>query len=294
MSLQALIIVNQRASSYKKHMLKDVLNTFRANGYMVDVFNTKKKGDAQARSQEAVKEGYPLIIAAGGDGTINEIINGIAFTDVCLGVLPFGGENVLGREIGLNRHLTNAINTIINGKAHNITLGRITNSDGKVRYFSMMAGIGFDAAVVYGVNTRIKRISSRLAHVISGLKAFSNHQPILNIKLNGQSYAGYWLIAANGAKYGGNLIISPDANIESDNLNVVIFQKNGKLDTLRYVFGIITSRHLYFVDVMSAVCTPNTVIEVEGVSHVQIDGEYFGMTPCKIESVPNAIKIQIK
>jgi len=157
------------------------------------------------------------------------------------------------------------------------------------RFFCLMAGVGFDAAAVYGMNSSVKRLSGRLAYVLSGLRVLLRYRPSqLSFTADGVEYRGYTAIIGKAGKYGGHFRVTPDANLADPHLYACIFCGRRRSDLLRYVFGVIRGAHLSLCDV--AYLKAQEVI-VTGDAHIQIDGDYLGRTPARITVAPDALRL---
>lgn len=245
---------------------------------------TEKAGDAERFSREALISLPDLIIAAGGDGTFNEVINGIAGSAVPMAMLPMGTVNVLARELEIPMDLKKAVDTALEALPHSVSLGKVIANSGRARYFSLMAGIGIDAEAVYGIK---ESPAPKRAYILSGIKKlFSWNPEELSLFINGGTYKGFSLVVCNSARYGGDFKMAPHADIKEPLLYVFIMHGKSKLDMLRYAGGVIRGRHLKLKDItyLSA-----KSISIEGSSRIQIDGDYIGKTPATIEAAPNAL-----
>jgi diacylglycerol kinase family enzyme len=152
-----------------------------------------------------------------------------------------------------------------------------------------MAGIGFDGETVYGINETVKKISGKGAYIYSGIKTLAGFHPEeLEFNISGKKYSGYSAIIGNAAKYGGHFKVTPNAGLNDPNLYICLFEGRKRRDFLRYVFGILTKKHLSFKDVLYLKAKK---IQVQGKAHIQVDGDYLGMTPAEIEVVPNSLKL---
>ena len=283
------------------------VDMIKSRGFNVRLMLTGKKGDAESFAREIFKDQseipdtrpVPLIIAAGGDGTYNEVINGIAYSDIPMAILPLGTTNVLARELDIPEVMEKALDIALGGKVQNVCIGKITLSaqlsgvscqgSGITRYFLLMAGIGFDGEAVYGIKSRIKRYSGKGAYIWSGLKTFISWNPDrLTFNIDGKLCEGYSAIICNAAKYAGHFKVAPDAKLQEPSLYAFIMQGRKRSDILRYVSGIIRGNHLKFSDMAYRKAEK---IEINGDACIQIDGDYFGRTPAAIEVVPDALKL---
>ncbi len=292
MKSSIVLISNPTAKRASDKKIAQASRYLMSKGYKVEVLFTEKKGNAENLAREAVRELPSLIIAAGGDGTFNEVINGIAGSEIPMAILPLGTTNVLAKEIGIPENVEGAMEIAVTGTTKTISLGKIAitcPSSLVSRYFVLMAGIGFDGKAVFGINETFKKISGKGAYIYSGIKTLFGFNPgELIFDINGKTYSGYSAIISKAAKYGGNFKITPDARLNNPTLYVCLFRGRKRLDIFRYVFGIITRRHLRFRDVEYLKAKS---IEINGNAHIQIDGDYFGMTPAKIEVVSDIMKL---
>lgn len=292
MKSSIVLISNPTAKRASDKKIAQASRYLMSKGYKVEVLFTEKKGNAESLAREAIRELPSLIIAAGGDGTFNEVINGIAGSEIPMAILPLGTTNVLAKEIGVPENVEGAMEIAVTGTTKTISLGKIaiTRLSSLVsRYFVLMAGIGFDGEAVFGINETFKKISGKGAYIFSGLKVlpvFNPHELTFNI--DGKTYYGYSAIISKTAKYGGNFKITPDARLTDPTFYICLFKGKKRLDVLRYVFGIATRSHLRFKDIEYLKAKR---VQIDGNAHVQIDGDYFGMTPAKVEVAPNTLRL---
>jgi len=239
-----------------------------------------------------LKASPSLVIAAGGDGTFNEVINGLAGSEIPMAILPLGTTNVLAKELGVPEVLEGAIEVALRGITRTVSLGKIVSThqlSSVTRYFVLMAGIGFDGEAVFMVNNILKKFSGKGAYIYSGIKTLVGFRPNeLSLQIDGKNFSGYVAIVGKAAKYAGHYMITPDARLSDPFFYVCLFKSKNRLDILRYVFGIVTGRHLRFRDVEYIKAT---TVDIKGSAHVQIDGDYFGMTPVMVDIAPNILKL---
>jgi YegS/Rv2252/BmrU family lipid kinase len=191
------------------------------------VRRTQRIGDAERLARTAEPE-FDVIVAAGGDGTVNAVANGIGESPRTLAVLPLGTINVLARELALPWQ-TEALTAILaKAEARPIWPGRVGD-----RLFLMMAGIGFDAEVVAAVDPGWKRRIGRLAFLWAILVRLVRHKPCeLTVRVDGREYRASAVIAANGRCYAGPFVIAPSADLAEPTLDIVLFQKGGRIAAL--------------------------------------------------------------
>ena len=286
------MIGNPAARRASVQKLERAAAFLREKGFHVEVLMTQKRGDAEIQAKESAGKKPFLIIAAGGDGTINEVINGMVWSGVPLSILPLGTTNVLAKELGIPEEVQPAMERALKGRPKTVSLGRITlggDNASADRYFCLMAGIGFDGKAVRDTNPSLKKISGEAAYILSGMKNLLWYSPSeLKIKANGDEYTGYAAVIGKAAKYGGHFKITPDACLPDPYLYACIFQGRKRTDLLRYVLGVIRGTHLTERDI---VYIRTTDMEVRGEAHIQIDGDYLGVTPARLSVAKDALKI---
>jgi YegS/Rv2252/BmrU family lipid kinase len=292
MKSSIVIICNPAAKGLSRKRMERASHFLKSRGYNVLMLFTERKGHAKELAQEAAKKSPSMIIAAGGDGTFNEVINGLAGSEIPMAILPLGTTNVLAKELNIPEDVDGALEAAIKGNPKTISLGKITAthpSSPVTRYFVLMAGVGFDGEAIFNVNDTLKKLSGKGSYIYSGIKTLIEFRPgELVFHIDGKTFSGYTAIIGKASKYGGHYMITPDVKLTDPFLSVCIFKGRKRFDILRYVFGIFMGRHLRFKDVEY---TKATVIEVDGNAHVQIDGDYFGKTPVKIEIAPNILRL---
>jgi diacylglycerol kinase (ATP) len=282
------LIVNPTARQASGQKVMRALDRLRAGGAKVAVLETAKRGDAEAFAREAAQDGQTTtLIAAGGDGTINEIINGMAGLNLPLGILPLGTANVLAAELGIPEDPVKAASVILTGRPDRIYLGSCND-----RYFVMMAGIGFDARVVEAVQPGLKRRLGKAAYVWESLRELTRHRPNpyrLSIDGGPELKVGS-AIVANGHYYGGRFVVSPDARLDEPELEVALFERGGRIDALRYttamVLGFLTSLPDFSLRSAHSI----SVFGPEG-EPVQADGDTIARLPVEIRAAAATVRI---
>jgi diacylglycerol kinase (ATP) len=211
MGEEAVIIGNPNSGrAGNKGYLERYAKTLRSGGLEVEVLNTDYPDHA---TELASLAGGRLVVAAGGDGTINEVINGLD-EDATLGILPLGTANVLAREIGVPLDVERACERILLGERTRIDLGVATNAEGIERRFACMAGIGFDAHVIRAVTPRLKRYLRGLAFALTAFKVLAKEDfPHVHVIHGDTTYVTRFAIVANAHYYGGDLRAASDPDL---------------------------------------------------------------------------------
>jgi YegS/Rv2252/BmrU family lipid kinase len=278
-----VIVFNPFSGRYSSLRLKELESLVVKKGFRVEsVLNSYNE------VRDIISISPSLIIIAGGDGTINEVINWTSESPIPLAIVPFGTTNVIAQELLIPSDISAAVEIALSGRVHNIALGRIHYS-GRKRYFVMSLGIGFDGETVRNLNIRLKRFIGKGAYIISAIKTLSRWRPqALKIKTDKTPITGYSVIFSNISRYAGNITIAPDADIETPLLYMYLMKGKRKTDILRYAVSGLLGRHLRLKDILYM---PIEQVEVDGTAHIQADGEYIGTTPAIIDIVPSGAKM---
>ena len=249
-------------------------------------------GQAEQIACQAAADGYDRIVVAGGDGTLNEVINGIGDSGLAVGIVPVGTGNVLAHELGIERDdLRTALNVIRAGKIREVDLGKA----GDVR-FLLMAGFGFDAEVVRSVRTRAKSLFGRMAYAPILVRESVKYRPAeFGLVLDDQtslSTIAYNVVICNCASYAPNLQIAPMASLEDGLLDVMIFEQRPamKLRMLGWLSASLITR--WAADTSATHYQAKRVrIESTPVVKMQIDGDVRGESGITVEVLPKALRL---
>lgn len=247
---------------------------------------TSAPGDATRLAAQAIDQGADLILVLGGDGTINEAVNGMVHSRVPLGILPAGTANVLSMELGLGSNIDHAIERLQSAVERRVAAGKLIN--GETRHFLAMGGAGLDAKIVYDLNPTLKALTGKVAYWLGGFGHVTQSVRNFDVRINGDRYRCGFALASRVRNYGGDLEIASGASLLKDDFEVVLFEGTNPLRYLLYMTGV----GLKQAQKMSGVHTVHArEIELAGDVHVQIDGEYAGRIPARIEIVPDALTI---
>ncbi len=247
---------------------------------------TTAAGDATRFAQLTDPDDCDVVVAAGGDGTINEVANGLVGSRLPLAVIPLGTANVLAAEIGLAADAASLARTILDGPAVQVHPG-IANG----RRFLLMAGVGFDAEVVAAVTARLKRWLGKSAYVMQSLSMLLRYDyPLFRITIDGRDYEACSAIVAKGRFYAGRHICAPDGCLAKPNFEVCMFKRSGPLAVLSYGTALLFGRLPYHRHVL---LVSGRKIQVEGpaAARVQGDGDAFGTLPLSIGLAPETLSL---
>jgi diacylglycerol kinase (ATP) len=286
----AVIIANPMSGSfpYHTHHLDQALAYLRRRGWQADLWYTQAPEDARRLAHQAVAEGADIVVASGGDGTINEIIQELAGTETALGVLPNGTVNVWAREIGLPLDDLSACDVLLHGRTRRIDLGRINN-----RYFLLMAGIGIDGEVTRAIEHKpVKRLGVLgylLVGTLLGL-GFPNFQATLNIDGKEIKANAFQIVIGNTQLWGGALQFTWQAKCDDGLLDVCVVRKSSLPGRLVVALDFLLRRERRRQRISYYTCTSIEVRTRQPIP-IQVDGEIGGFTPATFTVAPGALKV---
>jgi diacylglycerol kinase family enzyme len=269
------------------------VDTLRQAGHNVIVAPTTGPGTAGAIARGHIADGADLIVAAGGDGTVNEIAEGMVHSDVPLAILPAGTANVLAVETQLGVKPERAAARIGELRPRRISVGRVVCEGGRVsRHFLLMAGIGLDAQIVYRVNAALKSRTGKFAYWVASWTLLGRHLPEFDVEVDGRSYRCSFALVSKVKNYGGDFSIARTVDLVQDRFEVVLFEGRSTFRYARYFAGLVLNR----LDGMKGVTVTRAQEVKVGCSkdsrvYVQVDGEFAGRLPVQIQIVPDALTV---
>lgn len=282
------LIYNPTAGGGCQRRVQKAITYMQELGAKVEALPTTAPGSATKLASQAVAVGARRIVAAGGDGTINEVINGLTGSNTELAIIPTGTANVLALELGVPVNTKNAAYLAVRGKSSCIDLGRAGD-----RYFALMAGIGFDALVIKNLNPLLKKSIRRAAFPVSGLVTFiQTDLPLISVSAPENKYAGYFVIVANSRYYGGRFGPAADASMTDGLLDICVLKGKSLNQMLKFWMAALRKSKLdksqadYFRAEAVQLASPAREPVL-----VQTDGEVIGKLPMRVLVVPSALKV---
>ncbi len=267
---EIIVILNPRARSERAHGLADELRRIAPEA---ELRFTSGPGDARVLAAQAAREGARVVVAAGGDGTVNEVTNGLAGSDAALGVLPMGTMNVFAKEHGVPADLEGAWQVVRAGVVREIDLAAAGG-----HHFIQLAGVGLDAQVVKETKWEAKKRLGPLSYLISAAQIAARTPPRLLVESEGSTREGSFVLIGNGRYYGAKMTLFPHAKTDDGLLDVLIFKNLGYLDIARYLGGVLLGKHTGLADV-EYFQTAKVSIESPVAVPVEVDGELLGELP---------------
>lgn len=288
--MRILVIANPRAgvSRRRRGSLDTIAHELCDPDHEVHIHLTRGPGDATRAAAEAKDKGYELVVAAGGDGTIHEVVNGVALQEIEMGVIPLGTENVLARELGVPARTDLACRHLLKTSARHLDLGKAGD-----QYFACFAGIGFDAHVAHQLRPELKARFGALAYLLTSLEQIHDYRKterVVRLSIDGESHElDFWMmLVGNIQTYGGRLRPAPKARPDDGLLDLCLLPSSGYPQTLQQVLATATGNHLKLPGVRYFQAR-SIEIESNPAEHYQLDGEPTGMTPVNFEVVPRGI-----
>jgi diacylglycerol kinase family enzyme len=283
--MRLLLVVNSFASSVTARNKVLIEEIFSDEGHDVTLKETNRRGHATRFAQDAATRGYDVVVALGGDGTLNEVANGLAGTTTALGVLPGGSTNVFARTLGMENDPVAAARQLAAGLRAEATPIGLGNVNG--RYFCFHTGVGFDAAVVAGVerHSSIKRWLGHPLFISVGLSTFfrsyDRKRPHFTVSTGGRTYPGAFTVVLNTNPYTflGNrpLDLAPAATLASA-LSTVTFPKLPLVGVLAALARTLRGGGVRGKAVITQDGVTSLTIDSDRPFPYQLDGDYLGET----------------
>ena len=288
MTETAYLIYNPVAGSCGERRAMRIADILRSYGSDIVPMATDATGAATRYAHEAVERGIRKIVVAGGDGTINETVNGMAGSGVTLAVIPVGTVNVLSKALAIPANVDDACRLAMKGGSIAIDVGLAGD-----RCFTLMAGIGFDALTIKNLDPVLKRALKGAAYPISGLRTFITEDlPLISVKSARHETEGYFVIAANSRYYGGRFGPTPLANMQDGLLDFCVLKEKSFTEMLRFWISSIRKEELdephaeYFRAEEAEISCPSGEEVL-----IQTDGEMVAELPVRVSVRPRALRI---
>lgn len=290
--LFAVIIANPTSGSgvfaHHTHRLHETLSFLRSHGWRVELCYTQKPGDAQRLARNAVEQNANLVIAVGGDGTINEIIQALVGSETALGVLPTGTVNVWAREMGIPFDVSGARNVLLRGQTRRVDLGCVNG-----RYFLMMVGIGLDGTITQAVEKKPLKRLGIFGYFLAATWFGPGYQsfPItLHRDGNIVNVRALQIFIGNTQLYAGAFKFTWQAKCDDGLLDLCIVRKRGPLGRFVVLWDFILRREKRSLWVRYENFTSIEIDSPQPIA-IQVDGEAAGYTPAAFSIVPGGLKV---
>ena len=291
------VIFNPAARGNKARRFRHFLNEL---SQQCSLKATTGPGDARRFAHAAASIGFDIIAAAGGDGTVNEVLNGIGdepdgFAKTRLGVLPLGTVNVFARELKIPPRLEHAWKVLKRARETRIDLARADFLDeGKAqsRYFMQLAGAGLDARAIELVSWKLTKNAGPLAYVVAGLQALAEKQPRLTVRADGIKVEGELALLGNGKFYGGPFEVFPGADLGNGLLDACVFPRVNVPAFLGHAPGFLLRRR-FAEEKVRRLRAMKIELSSETPAAFELDGEWVGNLPATFSVEPQKLRVVI-
>jgi len=259
------------------------------------IAETRQPGDGRRLAAEAVRSGCELLVAGGGDGTINEAAEGMIGLPVPMAILPVGTANVLATEMRLGRNVEAAARGLSTLRERRISVGHVTCGTGGVsRHFLLMAGVGLDAHVVYRVSAALKAKTGKFAYWVAGWSLLGKRLSEFDVTIDGKARKCSFALLSKVRNYGGDFEIARSVTLLDDQFEVILFEGGSASNYVKYFAGMALNRLEGMRGVTVARAHHVAIAEAHGMrTHVQIDGELGGVLPAEFRIVPDALTLLV-
>ena len=290
---KAVLISNPKTGRYvsKRKTIQQLVTDLESRGLGVELKLTAGPGDAAKLAAQAASSGITDVIVAGGDGTINEAIQGLVGSKARLGILPRGTANVLARELGLPMNVDDALNVVAVGNSRRIHFGvAIDETTNEQRHFVLMAGIGLDASVVRRVQPSLKKRIGKGAFWVSGLSHLATWNPReFKLEVDGETYNATFAAIGKAARYGGDLMITPRARLDDPTFEICIIETFSRVQYLKLLSYAMREGMPHDKNGVRFIRTAS--VRALGDAPVQVDGEVIGHLPMRFEISPHSMDV---
>ena len=259
-----------------------------AQGLPFRIRETSAPGDAGVMAREAALEGADAVVAVGGDGTMNEVADGLAGSATRLVFVPHGTGNVFAREFSLPESVEGCMDLLTSGKTISVRLAKADD-----RYFVLLGSAGFDAEVVERMHHRQKNLLGIAAYVLCGARHLLRSQPPLWLEFpDRERVKAQAVIVARGKKYGGNVTIAPAGDIAGETFQVIALLRKGRWSIAKFALDALRGKHVSSRHVLIRE-SPSLFVRSKIPSACQVDGEYLGPLPVRFTVTDVLLRIVV-
>jgi len=293
----ATVIVNPAAPNLpSRRHLREAASWLHSQGWQADWAFTRSSGDATATAARAAQEGRSLVVVCGGDGTISEVVNGLAGSETALAVIPAGTANVWAKEVGIPRQPIAALEAAVRGQARRIDLGRASApSGGGGRYFFLMAGLGLDGSIAASLPLNVKRYLGASTYAIMAVgQSLRYRGQRVELIVDGEPLETSLLmmVVGNTRGYAGVTQVTSRAYADDGLLDVCVFQGRHTLDIIFHTLRVAAQAHLRASPVLYRRAR-RLEVHSETPLPAQLDGDFYPGYPTVFEVAPAALTVMV-
>ncbi|HSE15214.1 MAG TPA: diacylglycerol kinase family protein, partial [Candidatus Deferrimicrobium sp.] len=282
------VIYNPVAGPRAVNRIDRVRSYLSARGLSYRIRETSAPGDAVVMARESALEGADAVVAVGGDGTMNEVADGVAGSPTRLVLIPHGTGNVFAREFSLPESVEGCLDLLSSGKTISIRMAMAND-----RRFVLLASAGFDAEVVERMHHRQKNLLGIAAYFLAGARHLLRDQPTLWLEFPGRERVeAQAVILARGKKYGGNVTIAPGGDISGETFQVIALLRKGRWPIVKFALDALRGKHAASPHVLIRE-SPSLFVRCAIPSACQVDGEYLGPLPARFTVTDALVRIVV-
>ncbi len=288
-----------RKPARRENQIREAASALEAAGFEVKLAATTGPHMATELARQAVRDGAELVIACGGDGTVNEVLNGVVPGSATLGIFPGGTANIIGKELHLPHHPARAARALPGWKQRRIALGRATWTDAasgepRSRVFISVAGVGFDAYIVHSLSWSLKMGWGVVGYGLEAVRQALRYSfPRFRFEMDGQQREATFAVVHRTGHYAGWFPLAPTASLFKPDFTACLFKSSSRARYFLYAVAVILRQHLRLADVelldgYKVTCAP---LESGKPIYFELDGELAGQLPATFEILPDALTV---
>ncbi|HVZ85305.1 MAG TPA: diacylglycerol kinase family protein [Terracidiphilus sp.] len=304
------LIYNPASGQYSARRaaaIEAVLGVLRKAGVETEALETDAPGSARTLARMAARGGFDTVLACGGDGTVHEVLQSLAGTEVALGVVPLGTANALAQDLGLGRSPVRAVRKLLDAEPMDVPVGRIWYRDAqnveRARFFTVAAGVGADALLMKSMDAGLKRKLGYVLYLYEAVRIWATHPfPLFQAKftLNGSgAQAGEisQLLAIRIRSFGAALgSLAPGASVHNRSLSLISFATRSRLRYLRFLLAVLAGRQTFsnsveLLNASAVECLPRNGSKKP--IYVEADGEVLGQLPARMEIAAETLRLLV-
>ena len=293
---RAAVIYNPIARTLARHrdVMPRVADLLKRQNIDCRLVPTVAPGSATEQVREQIADGCNLIVVAGGDGTVNEVADGMLYTGIPLAIIPGGTANVLARELRLPMHPDKAAKAMAGMQTQTITVGSLRSVNAPSRSFLGMMGVGLDAYIISRLNLDFKAAAGKLAYYLCGFSQVARILPEFDVVVDGRPYRASFALISRVRNYGGDLEIARGASLLRDDFEAVLFRGSLAVRYIPYLAGVALKK-VHRMNGVQVVRGRNVACRAAGGKKVfaQIDGELVGELPVEAETITGALTLLV-
>ncbi len=290
-----------RKPATRERQIREAARVLTAAGLDLTLAATSGPGDATGLARQAVAEGAEMVLACGGDGTVNEVLNGLAPGKVTLGIFPGGTANIIGKELHLPHHPVRAAKELPRWTPRRIALGRAkwtdpASGEPRSRVFISVGGVGFDAYIVHSLSWSLKMGLGVVGYGLEAVRQALRYSfPRFRLEMDGKQREATFAVIHRTGHYAGWLPLAPTASLYKPDFTACLFKSTSRVKYFAYAAAVILRQHLRFSDVelVDGYKVTCAAVDDRKPIYFEVDGELAGQLPATFEILPDALTVLV-